>query len=439
MCYNLTLNIGPSNAGKTHAGIIPQMFDIIKEKRAFVAIDAKNEILPNVGNMLAENDYRIFTLNLRDTLQSHFWNPLDLPYQLFKNNEMEECYHILDDLASDIFLNSNDFWESSAKDLFIGLCLLLFSEATDVSQINMSSIYYLAVNGFRKYAGSNYIQEYLNLKNEKFSLLASTILTTLEAGEDTRKSILSTLYQSLRDFTASNTVINILSGKGISIEDITKEKTALFLMYEDENPQNARMINVFLMQIYRTLISKRSQNPKKYAYYSFFLDDFLSLPKLTKIDEVILGCKGRKITISFGINNIELLKKKYGEETTAALLANADCINIFYDIMRNYDKYFTNHDYQEALSFLCSGKMLKIALKGIEQINVEDILSQGKKAQYHYTFQNQRTEEPIYFDFVDLVKQLKLEEYKTHMETVAKNVLRSEDSSIEGILGSYLI
>ena len=137
----------------------------------------------------------------------------------------------------------------------------------------------------------------------------TSIHTTSTAASETRQGILSTFYQSLRDFTVNDTIVNILSGNGISIEDVIKEKTALFLNYEDENPNNARILNVFLMQIYRTLIAKRSRDSSVNTYYSFFLDDFLALPKFTKIDELLLGYKNRQITISFSINNFELLKK----------------------------------------------------------------------------------------------------------------------------------
>jgi len=435
MVNYLTLNIGPSNSGKTRAGILPQLSEAIKENRSFVALDSKNIILPNIGNMLIQNSYNIFTFDIRNTDKSHIWNPLYFPYQLYNDKKMEQCYQVLNDLASDIFINSNDFWESSAKDLFVGLCLLLFSESTNDNQINLRSIYYLAMTGFQKFASSSYMQEYLDLKDEKFSLLAASIQTTSVAASETRQGILSTFYQSLRAFTVNDTIVNILSGKGISIEDIIKEKTALFLNYEDENPNNARILNVFIMQIYRTLIAKRSQNSNGNTYYSFFLDDFLAMPKFTKIDELLLGYKNRQITISFSVNNIELLKKLYGTETTAALLSNADCINIFYDIMREYDKYFTNSDYQEALSIVTMDKMLRITLNNIEHIDIKSIIvGCDEEKLYSYDYQRQRNDDISYYNFEEFVKQLKLDDYKNHMKKLSENLGGNNNPSLDMLL-----
>lgn len=434
MVNYLTLNIGPSNSGKTRAGILPQLYEAVKENRSFVALDSKNMLLPNIGNMLVQNGYNVFTFDIRNTVRSHIWNPLYYPYQLY-DNEKEKCYQVLNDLASDIFINSNDFWESSAKDLFVGLCVLLFNEATNVNQINLRSIYYLAITGFQKFAGSNYMQEYLNLKDEKFSLLAASIQTTSTASSETRQGILSTFYQSLRAFTVNDTIVNILSGSGISIQDVIKEKTALFLNYEDENPNNARILNVFLMQIYRTLIAKRTQNSSFSTYYSFFLDDFLALPKFTRLDELLLGHKNRHITISFSINNFELLNKIYGKETTAALLSNADCINIFYDIMHGYDKYFTNSDHQEALSIITIDKMLRITLDNIEHIDLNTIIiNNDEEKLYRYEYQRQQSEEISYYNFEEFVKQLKLDDYKNQMEKLSENLEGNANPSLDMLL-----
>lgn len=434
MVNYLTLNIGPSNSGKTRAGILPQLYEAIKENRSFVALDSKNILLPNIGNMLVQNGYNIFTFDIRNTARSHIWNPLYYPYQLY-DNEKEKCYQVLNDLASDIFINSNDFWESSAKDLFVGLCVLLFNEATNVNQINLRSIYYLALTAFQKFASSNYIQEYLNLKDERFSLLAASIQTTSTAASETRQGILSTFYQSLRAFTVNDTIVNILSGNDICIKDVIKEKTALFLNYEDENPNNARILNVFIMQIYRTLITKQSQDSSANMYYSFFFDDFLSLPKFTRLDELLLGYKNRQITISFSINNFELLKKIYGEETMAALLSNADCINIFYDIMRGYDKYFTNSDYQGALSTISIDKMLRITLNNIENIDIKSIMINcDKEKLYNYNYQRQRNEEISYYNFEEFVKQMKHDNYKKKIEKLSGDLEDKSNLSLDMLL-----
>lgn len=263
----------------------------------------------------------------------------------------------------------------------------------------------------------------------------TSIHTTSTAASETRQGILSTFYQSLRDFTVNDTIVNILSGNGISIEDVIKEKTALFLNYEDENPNNARILNVFLMQIYRTLIAKRSRDSSVNTYYSFFLDDFLALPKFTKIDELLLGYKNRQITISLSINNFELLKKIYGEETTAALLSNADCINIFFDIMRGYDKYFINGDYQEALAKITIDKMLRINLDNIEHIDIKSIIMHyDEENLYSYDYQRQRSEEISYYNFEEFVKQLKLDDYKNQMEKLAENLGDNTNPSLDMLL-----
>jgi len=414
----LTLHIGPSNTGKTRAGVIPQIQHAISNKTSFVALDCKGLLLPTVGNSLEKNGYTIITFDIHDATNSHVWNPLSMPYQLYQRDDQDQCYSVLDDLASDIFIDENDFWEQSAKDLFVGLCILLFNKATDISQINLRSIYDLALTGFQKFSKSNYVQEYLNYENNKYSILASSIQATIEAPSDTRQSILSVLYRSLRTFTANDTLTSILCGSSIEIDDVLGDRVALFLNYEDVNTGNAKILNVLIMQIFRKLISKRSQPDFAYPIYTFFLDDFLLLPKLAKLDNILLGHKNRNIGISLSINNVELLKKKYGNETTSVLLSNAEQINLFFDILKEYEKCFSNSDYRDALVHLDYSKMLTITLSGTQFTDIKPLLNDSIPQNfYKHYYQKPQAQPASYFEIDTYVKELKQNEYK---ERIAK-------------------
>lgn len=322
---NHTMVVGPSGSGKTMKVILPYLLDIINHGDSFVVTDGKDKILDMIYNRLINENYKIVTLNLRNVNKGYAWNPLTMPYQLYLKGKIDESLDLLSDLASNImfdntFENSNDpFWMIAAKDMFVGLTLALFEEkeVTD-EMVNLKSIYYMSSKGFEKQFGRSYIDTYFEDKSID-SLSYTNMLSTLQAPNDTRKSILSVFNQKLLSFVSKNSLWEKLCTNEIDFNMLTEEKTAIFIIFEDEKNVSQTLVNVFLRQLYDWFIRCYDFSPRK---YHFVIDDFSHLSPFNNIQNMLMSAKSRNVYFLFAINTISLLEKSYGEFITGFLMNN---------------------------------------------------------------------------------------------------------------------
>ena len=94
-----TLVIGATGSGKTQNTILPTIKVLAKKGESVVVTDPKGEIYEKAGGLLKKNGYKIILLNFRNPQNGNTWNPLELPYRLYKNGNQDKAIELLDDLA----------------------------------------------------------------------------------------------------------------------------------------------------------------------------------------------------------------------------------------------------------------------------------------------------------------------------------------------------
>lgn len=327
---SITTVIGSSAKGKTSRVIVPQILSAIEQDHSFVVCDPKNQILEYIGHKLSQKDYKVIILNLRDPEKSMSWNPLIPPYKIFINGNKQKAYSYLADIAKNIYSslggNQKDFWDSSACDFFVALVSSIFNKARE-EQINLKTILNMTVIGEERYATSNFLKAYFDLEDSN-SYPFLTSHSVVNAPSDTKGGILSTFKNSLQRLTSNDKYESILCFNDFNLEDCIQKKVAIILNYEDENPTNAEIITIFIDMLYKYLVDRRTKDKQLFTF-SFFLDDFLSLPKLNSFDQMIMASGSRNISLSIVINNKSLFEKYYGKESINALLSNSNFIVYF--------------------------------------------------------------------------------------------------------------
>ena len=145
-----TLVIGATGSGKTKCLVDPQVQTLARKGESMILTDPKGELYRDHSEMLRAKGYKIVVLNFRDPQMGNAWNPLTLPYQLYKAGNTDKATELLEDVALNIIYdpeNKNDpFWEKSASDFFCALALGLFEDAKE-EQINLNSINYMSSVG----------------------------------------------------------------------------------------------------------------------------------------------------------------------------------------------------------------------------------------------------------------------------------------------------
>ncbi len=327
------LVIGSTGSGKTQTVVKPMVNLLAKKGESMIITDPKGEIYKYSAAALKERGYKIIVLNFREPKNGNAWNPLTLPYRYFKEGNTDKSTELLDDVALNILYDQSkknsdsDFWEKSAADYFSGLALGLFYDAEE-KEVNLNSINYMSSVGEERYATSTYIKEYFNLKGQDSSpyIFASN---TINAPNETKGGILSTFRQKIRLFSSRETLSEMLAYSDFKMEDIGREKTAVFMVIHDEKKTYHSLMTIFIKQCYETLIDVAQENGGKLPYRTnFILDEFANMPPLKDVDSMVSAARSRDIRFTFIIQNFAQLNDVYGKEVAEIIKGN--CGNLVY-------------------------------------------------------------------------------------------------------------
>jgi len=327
-----TLIIGQSGSGKTSALVDPQVYSLCKHGESMVITDPKGEIYRRHANRLKANGYKLVVINFRDPRQGNAWNPLTIPYRMYKQGKIDKAQELLEDISQNIFIskqNSNDpFWESSSSAYFSGLGIGLFEDGKE-NEVNISSIENMSTVGEEKNGLSTFGKDYFTLKGESSSAYKYA-KAAITAPKDTAASIMSVFQDKIKNFASRPELSEMLSYSDFNMEDIGKEKTAVFLIVHDEKTTYHALATIFIKQLYEVLIDVAHKNPNGELKYrtNFILDEFANMPALKDVTSMVTAARSRKIRFTFIIQNFAQLDEVYGDKNADTIRSN--CGNTIY-------------------------------------------------------------------------------------------------------------
>ena len=322
------LIMGATGSGKTQIVVFPLVYSLAKHDESMIITDPKGEIYESTANMLRERGYNIVVLNFRNPQNGNAWNPMTLPYKLYTEGNTDKAIELLDDLALNILYEgkANDpFWEKTSADYFSGLALGLFEDA-DESQINLNSINLMATIGEERFGApnNNYIKEYFNGKDPSRPAYINAS-GTVYAPEETKGGILSTFKQKIKLFSSRDNLSEMLSYSDFDMKDIGRQKTAVFMIVQDEKKTLHPLATIFIKQVYETLIDVAQECGGKLPNRTnFILDEFANMPPLKDVTTMVTAARSRLIRFNFIIQNYAQLTQVYGKEDAETIKGNCN-------------------------------------------------------------------------------------------------------------------
>ncbi len=334
---NHTLIVGSTGSGKTIGVIFPLIFNLADNGESMIINDVKGEIYKTTYDYLKKKDYDIQVINLRDTSNSSFWNPLTLPYEYHKENNIEKEIESINDLSNAICedVTSRDkYWQESSSAVLSALCLALNEDAKNDNQVHYTSIYNLLVeHGSKKYGDQNSLDKYFN--DRPFGNAAKNLYSTGNfARGETRATIFSILASKLRVF-GDNGVSYITSKSSFNIRDIGKKKTAIFLIVPDEKISRHFIGGLFVNQVYQTLVeeAQKSKDGKLPVRVNFVIDEFCNTIKISELSKKLTVARSRQIRFFMSIQDYNQIQETY-KEMAGTIKANAG--NTVYLLTNDY-------------------------------------------------------------------------------------------------------
>jgi type IV secretion system protein VirD4 len=197
-------------------------------------------------------------------------------------------------------------------------------------EVHFNSIYNMLVyHGTKTLEGSkkNSLDDYFD--NKPFGNLAKNFYATggFAKGE-TRATIFSVLSSKLRIFSDLG-IASMTSKTDFELEDIGKEKTAVFLIIPDEKEARHVLASLFVDQCYQSLITiaQEQKDNKLPIRVNFVLDEFANMPPIKNFSNKITVSRGRNIRFYLIIQDFDQLKEKYKDQ---AGTIKSNCNNWLY-------------------------------------------------------------------------------------------------------------
>lgn len=366
-----TLIIGTTGSGKTTTYVSPciQIFSRTELKPSMFITDPKGELYALHAEALRDRGYNVKVLDLRHPYLSVRWNPLQHQYRLYqralhlqeevkeredgtflfdgnayadkasldgaiqvlKQTLNDEVYENLNDIACAIcpVKSKNDpIWESGAQKFILAIMLAMLedSESPELGmteeKFNFFSLMKIATN-----TGGDDCQTLKDYFAGRPPLSKATSMAkqVINAGDKTRSSYLSTVYDKLQMFS-DQAICALTSSNEIEFGRMGDEPTALFLQIPDEKETRHALASMVLMQGYKDLVARANENPDKSLPrpVHFILDEFGNLPAVNKLEAMITVGRSRKIWMSLVVQSYAQLSKTYGNESADIIKSNCN-------------------------------------------------------------------------------------------------------------------
>jgi len=324
--FDHTLIIGSTGSGKTICEIVPLIYNLGYAGESMVINDVKGELYSHTADFLEKQGYKIKIINLRDALSSDGWNPLHLPYKYYKEGNIDLAGDLIENFSKSLTrnLSSKDmYWEKSATSVLTALCYAIIEDAPKEEQVHLYSIYNMLVeHGAKTIDRFNSLDLYFQQK--PFGNLAKMSYATGSfAKGETRATLFSVLATVVKIFSDTG-IANLTSRTDFELDDIGKEKTAVFLIIPDEKESRHELASLFIDQCYQSLVNSAQSLPngKIPIRVNFILDEFANMPPITCISNKITVSRSRNIRFYLVIQDFDQLKEKY-KESTGTIKSNA--------------------------------------------------------------------------------------------------------------------
>lgn len=340
---NIIVN-GRESIGKTANVMFPLMSKVIENNESLIVLDSKEEYISKYTPLLKRNNYNIIIMNFKDLERSNSWNPLEYPYDLYKRGEKDKALDLIEKLGREIFISdsSDKFWDIASKDLFTGLVVSLFEDAS-ISEINLNSVASMLMTVNKKIDDSDYLTEYFKLKNPN-SLPYISVASALQAPNETKLSILAIAIQKLRLFVSRELLSHLLNRTSFKMEDIINKPTAIFVVTKSELNYINGIASMFLEQILNII------NMHNNVRYNIFLDNLESLENNYNFTELMNLDLDEKLKFIVSVRSLEDFEKEKPKQLKEfSNVVNVSENSVLVSIKDNEFKYKYENEYKHVI------------------------------------------------------------------------------------------
>ena len=285
------LMIGAAGVGKTAFWLYPCIEYACASGMSFLSTDTKGDVMRNYGNIAKDYGYKVSVIDLRNPTRSNGNNILYLvnkytdlyakhPAQIVYKAKAEKYAKIISktiilsgmDAAS---FGQNAYFYDAAEGLLTAT-ILLVAEFCAPEKRHIVSVFKVIQELLApsKKKGKNQFQQLMELlpNEHKAKWFAGAALNT---AEQSMASVMSTALSRLNAFLDTELEQLLCFDTEIDAETFCNQKSAIFVIMPEENPNTFFMISLIIQQLYREILAVADENGGKLKNRCvFFCDEF---------------------------------------------------------------------------------------------------------------------------------------------------------------------
>lgn len=338
------LMIGAAGVGKTAYWLYPCIEYACASGMSFLSTDTKGDVMRNYGTIAKNYGYKVSVIDLRNPTRSNGNNLLHLVnkymdvYQKDSNliyKAKAEKYAkiisktiILSGMDAAAF-GQNAYFYDAAEGLLTAT-ILLVAEFCEPQKRHIVSVFKIIQELLApsKKKGKNQFQQLVEMlpDDHKAKWFAGAALNT---ADQAMASVMSTALSRLNAFLDSEIEQLLCFDTQIDAEIFCTEKSAIFIIMPEENPNTFFLISLIIQQLYREILAVADENGGQLKNRCvFFCDEFGTLPKIESAEMMFSASRSRRLQIVPIIQSFAQLDKNYGKDGAEIIVDNTQ-ITIF--------------------------------------------------------------------------------------------------------------
>ena len=332
--------IGAAGVGKTSYWLYPCLEYALASGMSFLSTDTKGDVVRNYGRIAQEcYGFRVAVIDLRNPTKSDGFNLLHLvnkymdayrehPDTLLFKAKAERYAKIISKTIITAGMDGQNFGQNQffydAAEGLLTATILLVAEFCPPPERHIVSVFKIIqeLMAPSQTKGQTQFQVLLSLLPEthKAKWFAGAATST---ADQAMASVMSTTLARLNAFLDSEMEQLLCFDTAVDAETFCKEKSALFLVMPEEDPNKFFMVSLIIQQLYREILSVADEHggrlPNRAVFYA---DEFETLPKIESAEMMFSASRSRRLSIVPIIQSLGQLEKNYGKEGAEIIVDN---------------------------------------------------------------------------------------------------------------------
>lgn len=333
------LMIGAAGVGKTAFWLYPCIEYACASGMSWLSTDTKGDVMRNYGNIAKQYGYNVSVIDLRNPTRSNGNNLLHLvnkymdlyqqhPDTLVYKAKAEKYAKIISKTIILSGMDAESFGQNAyfydAAEGLLTATILLVAEFCEPEKRHIVSVFKIIQELLApsQKKGKNQFQQLMEMlpDDHKAKWFAGAALNT---AEQSMASVMSTALSRLNSFLDSELEQLLCFDTEIDAEKFCNEKSAIFVVMPEENPNTFFMISLIIQQLYREILAVADEQGGKLKNRCvFFCDEFGTLPKIESAEMMFSASRSRRLQIVPIIQSFSQLDKNYGKEGAEIIVDN---------------------------------------------------------------------------------------------------------------------